>query len=89
MRSSSGARTRSSDGYPHLELHALASRAAAAFAAAGIAPGDRVAAYVPNLPEAVIAMLGAVARGATWSSCSPEFGVQGVLDRFGQIGPRS
>jgi acetoacetyl-CoA synthetase len=70
------------------ELHALASRASAAFAAAGIAPGDRVAAYVPNLPEAVIAMLGAVSRGATWSSCSPEFGVQGVLDRFGQIAPR-
>ena len=72
----------------HLELHALASRAAAAFAALGLVPGDRVAAYVPNLPEAVIAMLGAVARGATWSSCSPEFGVQGALDRFGQIEPR-
>ena len=72
----------------HLELHALASRVSAAFAAAGIAPGDRVAAYVPNLPEAVIAMLGAVSRGATWSSCSPEFGVQGVLDRFGQIAPK-
>ena len=72
----------------HLELHALASRASAAFAAQGIAPGDRVAAYVPNLPEAVVAMLGAVARGAVWSSCSPELGVQGVLDRFGQIKPR-
>jgi len=72
----------------HLELHALASRASAAFAAAGIAPGDRVAAYVPNLPEAVVAMLGAVSRGAIWSSCSPEFGVQGVLDRFEQIEPR-
>ena len=72
----------------HLELHALASRASAAFAAHGIAPGDRVAAYVPNMPEAVMAMLGAVSRGAAWSSCSPEFGVQGVLDRFGQIEPR-
>ena len=72
----------------HLELHALASRAAAAFDAAGIAPGDRIAAYVPNLPEAVIAMLGATSRGAIWSSCSPEFGVQGVLDRFGQIEPK-
>jgi acetoacetyl-CoA synthetase len=72
----------------HLELHALASRAAAAFAAHGIVPGDRVAGYIPNVPEAVIAMLGAVARGATWSSCSPEFGVQGVLDRFSQIRPR-
>ena len=72
----------------HLELHALASRAAKAFEAQGIEAGDRIAAYVPNLPEAVIAMLGAVARGAIWSSCSPEFGVQGVLDRFGQIEPR-
>jgi len=72
----------------HLELHALASRASAAFAAHGVAPGDRIAAYVPNMPEAVIAMLGAVSRGAIWSSCSPEFGVQGVLDRFGQIEPR-
>ncbi len=72
----------------HLELHALASRAAAAFASLGIVPGDRVVAYVPNMPEAIIAMLGAVARGAIWSSCSPEFGVQGVLDRFSQIMPR-
>jgi acetoacetyl-CoA synthetase len=73
----------------HRDLHALASRAAVAFAAQEIAPGDRVAAYVPNIPEAVIAMLGAVARGATWSSCSPEFGVQGVLDRFSQIAPKA
>ncbi len=72
----------------HLELHALASRVSGAFAAHGIAPGDRIAAYVPNMPEAVIAMLGATARGGVWSSCSPEFGVQGVLDRFGQIAPR-
>jgi len=72
----------------HLDLHALASRASAAFTAHGIAPGDRVAAYVPNMPEALIAMLGATSRGAIWSSCSPEFGVQGVLDRFGQIEPR-
>ncbi len=72
----------------HLELHALASRASRAFAAHGIAPGDRIAAYVPNMPEAIIAMLGATARGGVWSSCSPEFGVQGVLDRFGQIAPR-
>jgi acetoacetyl-CoA synthetase len=72
----------------HLELHALAARAAAAYGAHGVLPGDRVAAYVPNMPEAVIAMLGAVAKGAIWSSCSPEFGVQGVLDRFAQIAPR-
>jgi acetoacetyl-CoA synthetase len=64
----------------------------AAFAGAlrreGIQPGDRVAGYLPNMPETVIAALGAAAVGAVWSSCSPDFGVQGVLDRFGQIEPR-
>ena len=64
----------------------------AAFASAlrsiGIAPGDRVAGFIPNVPEAVIAMLGAASIGAVWSSCSPDFGAQGVLDRFGQIAPR-
>jgi acetoacetyl-CoA synthetase len=54
----------------------------------GIQPGDRIAGYVPNMPEAIIAALGAAAIGAVWSSCSPDFGVQGVLDRFGQIEPR-
>ena len=54
----------------------------------GVAAGDRVAAYVPNMPEAIVAMLGATSLGAVWSSCSPDFGVQGVLDRFGQIEPR-
>ena len=62
--------------------------AAAALRHAGIAPGDRVAAYLPNVPEAIVAVLGAAAIGAVWSSCSPDFGVQGVLDRFGQIEPR-
>ncbi|MFW5835013.1 MAG: acetoacetate--CoA ligase [Pseudomonadota bacterium] len=56
--------------------------------AAGVAKGDRVAAIMPNVPEAVIAMLAATGLGATWSSCSPDFGVQGVLDRFGQIEPK-
>jgi acetoacetyl-CoA synthetase len=54
----------------------------------GIAPGDRVAAFMPNVQETVIAMLGATAIGATFSSCSPDFGIQGVLDRFGQISPK-
>src|SRR6056297_4168546 len=54
----------------------------------GIRPGDRVAGYLPNLPETIIAMLGAASVGAVWSSCSPDFGVRGVLDRFGQIEPR-
>jgi len=72
----------------HADLHALASRVAAAFAAHGIKAGDRVAAYLPNMPEAIVAMLGAAANGAIWSSCSPDFGVQGVVDRFSQIEPR-
>jgi acetoacetyl-CoA synthetase len=70
------------------ELHSEAARFASALRAAGIKPGDRVAAFIPNLPEAIIAALGAAAVGAVWSSCSPDFGVQGVLDRFGQIEPR-
>src|SRR5882724_4394431 len=59
--------------------------AAAAFAALGVAPGDRVAGFLPNLPETVVAMLAAASLGAVWSSCSPDFGTGGVLDRFGQI----
>jgi len=70
------------------ELRALVSRLASALAAVGVGPGDRVAAYLPNLPEAVAGMLAAASLGAVWSSCSPDFGVQGVLDRFGQIEPR-
>src|SRR4051812_20119926 len=61
---------------------------AGALRAMGIRPGDRVAGFVPNTPEAIIAALGCAAVGAVWSSCSPDFGVQGVLDRFGQIEPR-
>ncbi|MEO6566306.1 MAG: acetoacetate--CoA ligase [Casimicrobiaceae bacterium] len=72
----------------HREVHALVARMAGALAAQGIGVGDRVAAYLPNLPETIIAMLAASSRGAIWSSCSPDFGVQGVLDRFGQIEPR-
>jgi acetoacetyl-CoA synthetase len=70
------------------ELGAEAEAFAAFLRAAGVAPGDRVAGFLPNLPEAVIAMLGAALVGATWSSCSPDFGVGGVLDRFGQIAPK-
>jgi acetoacetyl-CoA synthetase len=72
----------------HAQLHALASRASAALAAHGIVAGDRVAAYMPNMPETIVAMLGAASRGAIFSSCSPDFGVQGVVDRLGQIEPR-
>jgi acetoacetyl-CoA synthetase len=61
---------------------------ALALDAAGVQPGDRVAGWLPNIPEAVIAMLAATSLGAIWSSCSPDFGAQGVMDRFGQIEPR-
>jgi acetoacetyl-CoA synthetase len=69
-------------------LYAQAGRLAAAMQRLGVGPGDRVAAIVPNMPEAVIGMLAASWIGAVWSSCSPDFGVQGILDRFEQIRPR-
>jgi acetoacetyl-CoA synthetase len=70
------------------QLYDLVSRLAQALAAAGVKKGDRVAGYLPNLPESVAAMLASASLGAVWSSCSPDFGVQGVLDRFGQIAPK-
>ena len=69
-------------------LHDRVSVFAQALRAAGVRPGDRVGGYLPNLPEAIIAMLASASIGALWSSCSPDFGVQGVVDRFGQIEPR-
>jgi acetoacetyl-CoA synthetase len=72
----------------HAELRDEVSRLAGALRDAGVVAGDRVAGMLPNLPEAVIAALAAASLGAIWSSCSPDFGVQGVLDRFGQIGPK-
>jgi acetoacetyl-CoA synthetase len=69
-------------------LYGEVSRVAAGLRDAGVRRGDRVAGFVPNIPEAVIAMLAATSIGAIWSSCSPDFGVGGVLDRFGQIQPR-
>jgi acetoacetyl-CoA synthetase len=70
------------------ELYRATARAARALKEAGIQPGDRVVGFLPNMPEAIVAMLAAVSLGATWSSCSPDFGVKGVLDRFGQTRPR-
>jgi acetoacetyl-CoA synthetase len=64
------------------------SRVQQALQAMGISKGDRVCGYMPNMPETIIYMLAATALGAVWSSASPDFGVQGVLDRFGQIEPR-
>ena len=54
----------------------------------GVKPGDRVVGFLPNMPETVVAMLAAASIGAVWSSCSPDFGTKGVLDRFGQIQPK-
>ena len=54
----------------------------------GLGQGDRIVAYMPNLPETVIAMLATTAIGAIWSSAAPEFGAQTVIDRFGQIEPK-
>ena len=70
------------------ELRALVSRLQQAMRAAGIGVGDRVAAMLPNLPETIAFTLAAASLGATWSSCSPDFGERGVLDRFGQIDPK-
>jgi len=70
------------------ELASEVARIAAGLRALGIRPGDRVAGFLPNLPESVIAMLATTSLGAVWTSCSPDFGIQGVLDRFGQIAPR-
>jgi acetoacetyl-CoA synthetase len=70
------------------ELRAEVARIAAGLASAGVVAGDRVAGYLPNIPEATIAMLATASLGAIWSSCSPDFGVHGVLERFGQIAPK-
>ncbi|MCZ6861058.1 MAG: acetoacetate--CoA ligase [Alphaproteobacteria bacterium] len=69
-------------------LYDAASLLAQAFRKAGLKPGDRVAAYMPNMPETIVAMLAASSIGAVFSSCSPDFGSQGVIDRFGQIEPK-
>jgi acetoacetyl-CoA synthetase len=72
----------------YAQLYAEVSRVAAALGKMGIRPGDRVVGFMPNMPETIIAMLAAASLGATWSSCSPDFGIKGVLDRFGQIQPK-
>ena len=70
------------------ELRARAGAVAGALREAGVVAGDRVAAYLPNIPETVAAFLGCASIGATWSSCAPEFGVRSVVDRFAQIEPK-
>jgi acetoacetyl-CoA synthetase len=70
------------------ELHAAVSRLRQALLDLGVGPGDRCAGYAPNMPETIVAMLAATSIGAIWTSCSPDFGRQGVLDRFGQTTPK-
>jgi acetoacetyl-CoA synthetase len=70
------------------ELRVEVARIADGLREQGVVEGDRVAAYLPNVPETVIAMLATTSLGAIWSSCSPDFGVSGVVDRFGQIAPK-
>ncbi|MEN8130765.1 MAG: acetoacetate--CoA ligase [Pseudomonadota bacterium] len=79
-----GRRTRRS----YRQLYHEVARLARGLSKAGIGPGDRVAAFLPNIPEAVIGMLATASLGAVWSSCSPDFGVKGVVARFGQITPK-
>ncbi len=70
------------------ELYSEVEKMAAALREAGVEQNDRVAGFLPNIPEAVVAMLGAASLGAVWSSSSPDFGIKGVLDRFRQIEPK-
>lgn len=76
------------DTYSFDQVYASVSRWQQAFTDAGVIKGDRVAGYMPNMPETIFAMLACTSLGAIWSSASPDFGVQGVVDRFGQIAPK-
>src|ERR1044071_1601096 len=70
------------------ELRDLTARIATGLRFLGVGPGDRVVAYIPNIPEAIAAFLACASIGATWSSCSPDFGARSVVDRFAQIEPK-
>jgi acetoacetyl-CoA synthetase len=74
--------------HSHRQLRDWVSRLAQAMTALGVGVGDRVAGFMPNMPATIAAMLAAASIGATWSSASPDFGMQGALDRFGQIEPK-
>ncbi|RJP87720.1 MAG: acetoacetate--CoA ligase [Desulfobacteraceae bacterium] len=80
--------TRPTERMTYAELYDAVARVAASLKAMGVTKGDRVAGFMPNMPHATIAMLAATSLGATWSSCSPDFGIKGVMDRFGQIAPK-
>ena len=70
------------------ELYAQVAKLSIWLRGMGVKKGDRIAGFLPNMPEAVVSMLAASSLGAIWTSCSPDFGVQGVLDRFGQVKPK-
>jgi acetoacetyl-CoA synthetase len=72
----------------YAELYDEVARLAQSLKTAGVQTGDRVVGFMPNMPATIVAMLAATSLGATWSSCSPDFGIKGVLDRFGQIQPK-
>jgi acetoacetyl-CoA synthetase len=72
----------------YAELYDEVARLAKSLKETGVVPGDRVVGFMPNMPQSIMAMLAATSLGATWSSCSPDFGIKGVLDRFGQIQPK-
>jgi acetoacetyl-CoA synthetase len=72
----------------YAQLYDEVARMAKSLRDLGVVKGDRVSGYLPNMPEAIIAMLAATSIGAIWSSCSPDFGIKGILDRFGQISPK-
>jgi len=72
----------------YADLHDQVGKLAHALREAGVGVGDRVAGFMPNIPETVVAMLATTSIGAVWSSCSPDFGINGVVDRFGQIAPK-
>jgi acetoacetyl-CoA synthetase len=72
----------------YAELYSEVSKVAVSLKSLGVSAGDRVAGFMPNMPQTIIAMLAATSLGAVWSSCSPDFGIKGVLDRFGQIRPK-
>ena len=72
----------------YADLYRRVAQLAASLRAEGVVAGDRVAGFMPNIEETVVAMLAATSIGAVWSSCSPDFGISGVMDRFGQIEPK-
>ena len=84
FRSETGATRRLS----FADLYDQVGRLARVLRAEGVVAGDRVGGFMPNMPETIVAMLATASIGAVWSSCSPDFGVQGVMDRFGQIEPK-